>query len=177
MAEGTNEYKLIQEIIDLSESKNYFQAFQEWDLIEVYNIDAKHDDPLTCLCGHYPIYEICHIQNKLNGNKAIVGNVCINKFFETDADFIFKCVKRLKQDISKSMNQSMLDYALKKGYTLHWEYTFYCKRIHKRNLNEAEVRLKIKINTKVLKQMQLQAKKYIEQYKREKENRNKTVLE
>jgi hypothetical protein len=71
----------------------------------------------------------------------------------------------------------MLDYALEKGYILHWEYTFYCKRIHKRNPNKTEAGLKVKINTRVLKQMQLQAKKYIEQYKKEKNNRNKTVLE
>jgi hypothetical protein len=70
------EYQLAQAMLPLSVADSWQQAKLEWTLAEVY----RQDDPETCLCGHYPIIEICVLENKKNGNRAEVGNVCVKKF-------------------------------------------------------------------------------------------------
>ena len=52
------ESKLIQEIIKLSVADIWEIAKCEWELIEIY----FSDEPETCLCGHYPIIELCEIR-------------------------------------------------------------------------------------------------------------------
>lgn len=54
-----SEYKLTQEIIALSVSSNWDVAKLEWKLYEIY----EADEPETCLCGHFPIIEICVLSN------------------------------------------------------------------------------------------------------------------
>ena len=54
-------YKLIDEIIKLSQSKLWDIAKTEWDFDSIYVSDA----PQTCLCGHYPIINICIIKNQI----------------------------------------------------------------------------------------------------------------
>ena len=84
-----SEFKLIEEIIALSEASNWDEAKREWALLHVY----REDDPLTCLCGHFPINEICVIGNMKNGREAIVGNVCVKKFMGLPSDLILLCRK------------------------------------------------------------------------------------
>ena len=57
-----SEYKLTEEIIKLSQSKLWDVAKSEWTLYEIYEADK----PERCLCGHFPIIEICNLKNKLN---------------------------------------------------------------------------------------------------------------
>lgn len=70
-----SEYKLTQEIIALSQAKTWDVAKLEWILHEIY----EAEEPETCLCGHFPIIEICTLQNKLNSNFVTVGNCCVKK--------------------------------------------------------------------------------------------------
>lgn len=65
-----SEFRLIQEILARSKSNNWDEAKTEWKLIEI--IEAE--EPETCLCGHYPIIELCELRNTLNGKGAVVGN-------------------------------------------------------------------------------------------------------
>ena len=68
-----SEYKLTQEIINRSVSDRWDEAKLEWSLCEVY----EAEDPETCLCGHFPIIELCVLGNKTNGRFATVGNCCV----------------------------------------------------------------------------------------------------
>ena len=71
--EQARQYQLAQEIIDRSNATNWDEAKLEWKLEEVY----CEDEPDVCLCGHFPIMELCVLHNKHNGNRAVVGNVCV----------------------------------------------------------------------------------------------------
>ena len=68
--------KLKEEITDLSNSNNWDDAKTEWKLSTAY----YSKEPDRCLCGHYPIKNICIIENCKNGNNATVGNCCVNYF-------------------------------------------------------------------------------------------------
>lgn len=71
-----SEYKLTEEIIALSEASTWNRAKLEWSLYEVY----EAEEPETCLCGHFPIIELCTLLNRYNGKFATVGNCCVKKF-------------------------------------------------------------------------------------------------
>jgi len=88
-----SEFKLTNEIIDLSKSKIWDAAKLEWSLAKIY----EADEPETCLCGHFPIIEICILQNKLNHKQATVGNCCVKKFIGLPSDKIFQAVNRQRQ--------------------------------------------------------------------------------
>lgn len=65
-----SEYKLTSGVISLSVADNWDAAKLEWALQEVY----EADEPERCLCGHFPIIELCILSNSRNGNLATVGN-------------------------------------------------------------------------------------------------------
>lgn len=140
-------FKLSEEIILLSNSSTWEFAKLEWDFEFAYYADELQ----TCLCGHYPIKNICVIQNKKNSNQTEVGNCCINKFLGIeDGNKIFTSIKKLKEDISKSMGAEVLDYLYNKNAISDFEYKFY-KNIHrKRNLTLNQLEVKKRINNKLL---------------------------
>ena len=108
-------YKLTDEIIALSDSKIWNFAKLEWD----FNFAYYSEDLQTCLCGHYPIKNICVIRNKNNSNQTEVGNCCINKFLGIeDGNKIFTSIKKLKEDNSKSMSAEVIDYIYSKNLSL-----------------------------------------------------------
>lgn len=63
-------YNLKPEILNLSNSKDWNIAKQEWQFHYAY----KSEDAQQCLCGKQPIYNICVIRNVENGNETEVGN-------------------------------------------------------------------------------------------------------
>lgn len=140
-------YKLIEEIISLSDSTTWDFAKLEW----AFEFAYYAEDLQTCLCGHYPIKNICVIRNKRNSNQTEVGNCCINKFLGIeDGNKIFTSIKKLKDDISKSMSAEVVDYIYSKKGISDFEYKFY-KDIHrKRNLSLKQLEIKNRINNKFL---------------------------
>lgn len=141
------EYKLISEIIDRSESNNWTDAKFEWDFDYAYYSEELE----SCLCGHYPIKNICVIKNKMNGTITEVGNCCVNKFLNIDdGNKIFTSIKRLKEDISKSMSTEVLEFMKDKKLLSDFEYGFYQDIIRKRNLSEKQLNIKERINQKLL---------------------------
>ena len=62
-----NEYKLTSELLKLSYSKYWADAKKEWGIQRIYYLD---DEPQACLCGHYPIKEVCVIKNNKTGKIA-----------------------------------------------------------------------------------------------------------
>ncbi len=143
-----SEYKLSQEIINLSFSKIWEQAKLEWQLAEIYH----QDEPDTCLCGHYPINEICVITNKINSNSVEIGNVCVKKFIGLPSDKIFRSLKRIAKDDSKALSAEAIQHASDKKWINSWETNFYFDTIRKRKLSTNQLAKRKQINQLVLRQ-------------------------
>ena len=144
--EKSNEYQLIKEIISRSVSGQWDEAKQEWHLSEIY----REDEPLTCLCGHTPIIEICVLKNKLNNKDAIVGNVCVNKFLGIASEQIFAGLRRIKKDINKGLSPAATAYSHERGWLNDWEKEFCLNTSRKRALSEKQKTVRVKINLRVL---------------------------
>lgn len=142
-----SEYKLIEQIIKLSDSKNWEDAKQEWSLATVY----EADEPETCLCGHHPIIELCILVNSYNRQHATVGNCCVKKFLGIRSDKLFESIKKIKKEPRKSVNEDMLIYAYRKGWITDWERNFYDDILRKRVLSYKQEGIKYKINDKIVK--------------------------
>jgi hypothetical protein len=142
----SSEHRLTQEITALSQAKTWDRAKLEWDLESIF----YEDEPDTCLCGHFPINEICVLRNRINGNVATVGNVCVKKFMGLPSDKIFQAVKRIRKDTEKSLNAEAITYALRRGWINQWEHDFYLSIYKKRNLTAKQWRKKIQVNRKLL---------------------------
>ena len=140
-------YQLIDEIIELSESKHWETAKLEWEFEKIY----LSDTPQTCLCGHFPIVNICVIRNRKNHYQTEVGNCCINKFLDIDnGNKILISIKRLKTDDSKSMSPEALFYLYDKNVISQNEYDIYSDIQRKRNLSVKQLDLKKRINKKLI---------------------------
>ena len=137
-------YKLAEEIIGRSTANNWDAARLEWVLYELY----EAEEPDTCLCGHFPIIEICILQNKTNGNYATVGNCCVKKFIELSSDKIFQAVKRVRKDNERSLNAEAIQHSYDKGWINDWEWDFYLDTMRKRNLSPKQRTKRIQINDK-----------------------------
>lgn len=144
-----SEYKLTEEIINRSQSKVWDMAKLEWSLYQIY----EADEPETCLCGHFPIIEICTLRNKLNGKFATVGNCCVKKFIGLPSDLIFQAVKRVRNDNQKSLNAEAIQHAYDKRWINEWEYKFSIDTMRKRNLSQRQLQTRMKVNEKMLANM------------------------
>lgn len=77
-------YKLFDEVIKNSMSKDWCEAVQEWD-----NIKTEEDESIesTCVCGKENIKYLHTIKNIKNGNVLYpIGSSCIKKFGRKDLD-------------------------------------------------------------------------------------------
>lgn len=142
----SNEYKLTQEIIALSQNSTWDNAKLEWDLESVF----YENESDTCLCGQFPINEICILRNRNNGNTATVGNICVKKFLGLPSDKIFQAIKRIRKDIEKPLNSEAVVYALRRGWINQWESDFYLNIYKKRNLTDKQRFKKLEVNRKLL---------------------------
>lgn len=137
------EYKLKEEILKLSTSQDFEIAKLEWTFTNAFQSDGYE----TCLCGHYPIRNICVIKNATNNAVTEVGNCCINKFLGLRlGNLIFSSINKLKKNNTKSMNENSLIYILQKNVINQYEYGFYNNIMRKRKLSEKQLNLKVKIN-------------------------------
>ena len=97
-AVNMTKYKLISEILVRSQADEWADAKLEWLLHEVY----AAAEPQTCLCGHFPIVEICVLKNKENQRRTRVGNCCVKKFMGLPSHLIFQAIKRVNNDRGRS---------------------------------------------------------------------------
>lgn len=141
-----SEYQLTERLIALSVGDTWDEAKLEWSLEHVW----REDEPDTCLCGHFPIIEICFLRNASNFNTAIVGNCCVKKFTSLPSDLIFQAVKRIQNDIERAINVATIRHAYKKGWINDWEKNFYMDTWRKRKLSGAQHMKRVQINKKVL---------------------------
>lgn len=141
-----SDFKLTTELIKLSQSPNWSDAKLEWELVEV----EKVEEPEECLCGHFPIIEICTIRNNKTNSEARVGNCCVKKFNDK-SDKIFRSLAKIKKDINKSINLTTLDWSLKSKWINQNDYDFYKGILNKRQLSEKQIAWKKDINKKIIK--------------------------
>jgi len=127
-----NKFRLFARIIDMSRADNWDDAREEWELdyIEMAPC-AEH----TCLCGHYPIRELCFIRNWLTHNKALVGNCCI-KHFQT-MDHAGRIVDAVKEN---RLNDDLITYAYDRHMINDWEQGFLFDMWRKRKLTQRQRR-------------------------------------
>src|SRR5258708_1076784 len=143
-----SEYKLAEAIVALSTSRTWDEAKLEWQLDEIYN----QDEPDTCLCGHFPIVEICVLRNGRNGSRAEVGNLSVKKFLGLPSDRIFNAIARGAGDIKRALNAEAIDHAHRRGWINDWERGFYFDTMRKRLLSNKQMAKRVQINRLVLKQ-------------------------
>jgi hypothetical protein len=143
------EYQLTTEILNRSLARTWDEAKLEWVLLEVYEAEK----PETCLCGHFPIIELCVLSNRKNRNQATVGNCCVKKFIGLPSDKIFQAVKRIRKDQAKSLNGEAIQHAFDRRWINEWEKNFYFDIMRKRNLSPKQAGIKNDINLRVLARM------------------------
>lgn len=144
--EGHNFQQLKAAILALSQARDWEVARKEWTLVGVHDAD----EPETCLCGHFPIIEICEIRNRVTGRHAEVGNRCVRRFLGFRSDLIFAGVKRIRRDLTKSLNADAIAFFRERGLLSAWEYTFSESTLKKRLLSATQMESRMRINQKVL---------------------------
>lgn len=141
------EYKLKESILKLSKSQNWEIAKKEWNFEYAYNsLDAK-----TCMCGKFPIKNICLIRNTITNELAEVGNLCIDKFLGIeDGRSIFVAIKKITHDINKSISKKALEYYKDKLEMTEKEYNFYNQILRKRKLSYKQLNWKRSLNRRFI---------------------------
>lgn len=146
MGDGYNFKQLRERILALSEASAWELARKEWSLVHVY----QADEPETCLCGHFPIIEICEISNRVTKKKTEIGNRCVRRFLGFRSDLIFTAIKKIQKDVTKSLNADAIAFFKERGLLNKWEYEFLQNTMKKRNLSAAQLVSRKNINEKVL---------------------------
>lgn len=142
----TKKFQLHKNIISLSVSDNWDHAKLEWKLDYV----NWTDEPETCLCGHYPINELCVVLNTRNDKRAIVGNCCIKQFFNWTLANIIPSMKRISKDEDRSASLDAIRYALEKRWFDEQDFKFYKDIRLKRSLSERQLKWKRSLNRRLL---------------------------
>lgn len=139
-------FQLTSEILQRSIALTWDEAKLEWSLLNVYEAES----PETCLCGHFPIIELCELLNRRNSKQVVVGNCCVKKFIGLPSDKIFQAVKRIRKDKSKSLNTEAVQHAFNRKWINKWEADFYFDVMRRRNLTQKQSSKKLEINELVL---------------------------
>lgn len=100
---------LKERIIELSTNQDWEAARNEWSLTDTYISSVFQ----KCLCGHYPIKEICEIHNPTTDKKVTVGNCCVKKVFNMESERIFRNIRKCIKDESTLLTDFVLDFAFK----------------------------------------------------------------
>jgi hypothetical protein len=150
LGEGHNFEQLRREILALSHAKDWEVARKEWGLVGI----SQAEEPETCLCGHFPIIEICSISNRVTGQRTDVGNRCVKRFLGVRSDLIFAAVRRIRKDNTKSLNADAVVFFYERKLLNEWEYKFLQDTKAKRVLSPNQMAARQKINAKILAMIQ-----------------------
>jgi len=105
-------------LLKYSEAKRWEDARQEWRLNHIWYADIE--DARTCECGHYPICEICVVENEVNDTILEIGNCCVNQISPE-----FDALKRIFPALREGrINPAIIDYAFKQMIINEWERDF-----------------------------------------------------
>lgn len=145
MSDGYNFQQLKAAILPLSKATEWETAKKEWKLVGISEVD----EPESCPCGHYPINELCTISNVVTAKHIDVGNVCVKRFLGLRSDLIFKAVKRIRKDASKSIGADAAVLFFNRGVINAWEYNFLQDTMRKRVLTQNQLQVRQGINKKI----------------------------
>lgn len=144
-----SEYRLAQEILARSFAQTWAEAKLEWEIAEVYR--ARQPD--ACLCGHFPIIEVCVLVNKVTRHEAKVGNCCAKKFLGLRPDDILRALERVERNPKKALNAEAIAYAFKMGWITPWERKFYSDIVGMRGLTDGQISKRTEINEDLVNKM------------------------
>jgi hypothetical protein len=146
MGDGYNFQQLKAAILQLSKATEWEVARKEWKLVEI----SEAGEPETCLCGQFPIVELCTISNNTTGKTVDVGNICVKRFLGFRSDLIFRSLKRIRDDLDIGIGADATALFFERGVINEWEYGFQQKTMRKRKLSEKQRLKRREINEKVL---------------------------
>lgn len=154
LSSSSSRWKLPEELIALSKGDEWPAVLREWRLDYIEMLE-RGEDSETCLCHHHPIREVCHIVNDENGNRAIVGNCCVERFEPDDQRFagmgkVFDAFKRILGNQEASANKELIEYAFSKGIINEVDRGFYLKNWRKRALSERQMSWKCSLNRRMI---------------------------
>jgi hypothetical protein len=146
VADGSNFEHLKAAILELSQSTEWDTARLEWRLVSVH----QSDDPQTCPCTHYPILEICTLDNRLTGHSLEVGNVCVKRFIGIQTQQIFDGLRRVGKFNNLSLNAACIVFFRERGVLTDWEYEFLSDTFRRRTLTGKQLAQRQQINRRIL---------------------------
>ena len=146
MGDGYNFQQLKAAILALSGATDWEVAKKEWRLVEI----SEADEAETCLCGHFPIIELCTISNATTSKSVDVGNVCVKRFLGFRSDLIFQSLKRVRADLAKAIGPDATAFFHERGVINDWEYQFQQSTMRRRNLTDRQLASRRSINQKVI---------------------------
>ena len=98
--------KFIAVIVYYSESLNYVDSIEEWDLLIKENETISNN----CICSQNIEYNYL-IKNKLNNNILVIGSSCITKFCNDDVVNVHKIsVKKRNLILDNVLNVEKIQY-------------------------------------------------------------------
>jgi len=138
--------QLASALIPLSRGSTLSEVRGEWELAEIFH----QNQPQECLCGHYPILEVCVLRNRITDSRAEVGNVCVKKFLGLPSDRIFSALRRVLRDIERALSSEVIEHAYRLHWINDWERDFYIDTWRKRLLTENQLAKRVEINRRIL---------------------------
>lgn len=147
--ETINLRRLKFRITRLSVANNFIDAFDEWRETWRYFVE---EEGYYCTCGRPNIHEICVIQNRQTGHELMVGNCCVEHFFDAESGRFFNALRKIDKDITRSANQALINFAFKHNVFDHEEHSFYSAiwRKHRGSLAPEQAAWKKRLNEKLL---------------------------
>lgn len=136
-------FNLFDPIIRLSEADLWKDAAMEWKLLTI----EWRDEGGHCICNHY-IKEHCQIENMINGNQAIVGNCCINKFPQFSGK-VYDLASAFRALKNKKVNAALIEFARDEGILNDWEYIFLLGTWRKRKFTSKQAQVFNRIKRKI----------------------------
>jgi hypothetical protein len=137
-----SEYQLTEKIITHSLNEDWDTAKLEWKLIGT----TWTDEPETCLCGHYPIKELCFLRNTQTGATVMIGNCCVKKFLGLSSEKMFAALRRVFNQRTRSLNPEVIHVAAEAGVLDSWELGFYLDTWRKRKLSDRQMACRVTLS-------------------------------
>jgi hypothetical protein len=139
-------FRLIEEIISRSVAGTWEEAKLEWSLDVIF----LAEEPGTCLCGKFPIREMCVITNRLNGETAIVGNHCIRRFLTLSSDQLFASLRKIIKNPEAIPGTELVEFVHGKHWINDWERKFLTSVCQCRRLSDKQKAIVSQINAKIM---------------------------
>lgn len=109
---------LADTLLALSDADDWSDAASEWRTDRAYTVPPDH--PMRrCACGHSPIRNVFVLKNRVTGERAEVGCVCVRKFLPGAAPVDpFAVLERVRQNCQAAIRPEEVDTLVQLGWVL-----------------------------------------------------------